>query len=501
MKQKLVLIASLFAFMYGFVPYARCQWSATNGPYGEGQYVQCLFVIDSNLFAGTSCDGVYRSSDNGASWTPSSKGMPTCTFVKGFAVNGSLIFAGTANNGVFTSSNNGNSWEATNLGLMTNHIETIMSVGANIFVGTWDRGIFLTADNGGSWSAANNGLMSNDISCLSSNGVVLFAGTSDGGGQMNKGVFFSPDNGADWEPANAGFPVDHAVKCLAASGPNIIAGTWGGGVYVSSDNGMNWKVTNKGFHSADTIVLSIAVSGNKIFAGTYDGEVYLSTNRGANWSDVSNGLADNNINSLAVNGPFLFAADETHGVFGTIVNNLKGGRTVARTSKKTQKKIGNGSATISEQQKASTAASSNDKTIKLGGIVPCRVHVEDNVTYLYLKGTRTTVTKVSNGLTIFKEFDAALPTQPQISANQFDWTKELVGKEVTTEAGENIEPSCDGSSLVGESSCVWRYRTSDGSIAVSVTKKNSFGKDFQYIWENESFSDALEAEKERLLLK
>ena len=54
-------------------PGAQSQWVATAGPTGGGIF--CFVVSGTSLFAGTN-GGVYRATDNGASWTAVNSGLP-----------------------------------------------------------------------------------------------------------------------------------------------------------------------------------------------------------------------------------------------------------------------------------------------------------------------------------------------------------------------------------------------------------------------------------------
>ncbi|MCL5738691.1 MAG: hypothetical protein M1303_08670, partial [Bacteroidetes bacterium] len=92
----------------------QAQWVQTNGPYGAGRYVNALAISDTDLFAGTEDGGVFRSMNNGASWTASNNGL-RATSVNAFVVSGTNLFAGT-DSGVFLSTNNGTSWIAVNTG-------------------------------------------------------------------------------------------------------------------------------------------------------------------------------------------------------------------------------------------------------------------------------------------------------------------------------------------------------------------------------------------------
>ena len=113
---------------------------------------------------------------------------------------------------------------------------------------------------------------------------------------------------AQWQHTN--LPnAGRTVTCIATSGTNIFVGTGGisggSGIFLSVDNGSTWIPVNNGL--TDNNVLSLALNGTNIFAGTVNNGVFLSTNNGANWTAVNNGLPPANILSLAAIGTDIFA--------------------------------------------------------------------------------------------------------------------------------------------------------------------------------------------------
>lgn len=138
-----------------------------------------LIAKDTNIFAGTSGNGVFLSSNNGSSWTAVNNGL-TSSLVSSFALSGNNLFAGTGE-GLFRSPNNGESWTAT--GLMVNSVWSLAVSGTNIFAGVyaWDGGVFLTTNNGTSWSAASTGLKNTIVWSFAVSDTYLFAGTEGGG--------------------------------------------------------------------------------------------------------------------------------------------------------------------------------------------------------------------------------------------------------------------------------------------------------------------------------
>jgi hypothetical protein len=68
-------------------------WAA-NGPGLKN--IDCFFVVNNQLFAGTDSSGVYLSADSGATWTSFNSGMPAGSRVWSLAASSGNIFAGTS---------------------------------------------------------------------------------------------------------------------------------------------------------------------------------------------------------------------------------------------------------------------------------------------------------------------------------------------------------------------------------------------------------------------
>ena len=113
---------------------------------------------------------------------------------------------------------------------------------------------------------------------------------------------------AQWVQTNG--PHGGNVSCLAVSGSDLFAGTYGGGVFLSTNRGGNWTQVHTGLTNTD--IYALAVSGTNLFAGTWGGGVFLSTNSGANW--IQTGLTNTIVFAFAVSGTDLFAGTN-YGVF------------------------------------------------------------------------------------------------------------------------------------------------------------------------------------------
>jgi photosystem II stability/assembly factor-like uncharacterized protein len=300
-KSSCYFILTLCLLTISICGVTEAQWVQTSGPYG-GQ-INCFAVSGTNLFAGTHGGDIFRSTDDGASWT---KVNTRWGFIRVFtlAVNGSNLFVGTDGKGVFRSADNGESWTEVNTGLANKSVHTLVVNGLNLFAGT-NGGVFRSADNGASWTEINTGLTNYYVYDLAVSGTNLFAGTFGGG------VFLSADNGASWTEVNTGL-TNKNVRALAVSGTNLFAGTYDG-VFLSANNGDSWTEVNTGL--ANHYVYALAVSGSNLFAGTNSGGVFRSEDNGASWSEVNNGLTNKVVQALVVSGTNLFAGTYGSGVF------------------------------------------------------------------------------------------------------------------------------------------------------------------------------------------
>ncbi|MDQ3019268.1 MAG: hypothetical protein M3R36_01665 [Bacteroidota bacterium] len=72
-----------------------------------------------------------------------------------------------------------------------------------------------------------------------------------------------------------------------------------------------WEQVSNGM--GNKIVYSLAVNGNNLFAGTWNAGVYLSTNNGTSWSQTS--FNNRDVRSLAVNGNNVYAGTAIYGIY------------------------------------------------------------------------------------------------------------------------------------------------------------------------------------------
>jgi photosystem II stability/assembly factor-like uncharacterized protein len=131
------------------------------------------------LFAGSDGDGVYISSNAGQSWIVSHNYFSSWFMSHLFAF-GSYVYAGSSGC-LYRSADNGLTWTPLNLGV-AQEVMSSTSYGNYLFVGTYGAGVFYSIDHGISWNAWNDGFLNESIYSLAVNGSNIYAGTCCGYG-------------------------------------------------------------------------------------------------------------------------------------------------------------------------------------------------------------------------------------------------------------------------------------------------------------------------------
>lgn len=318
-----------------------------------------LAALSDQLFAGTS-RGVFRSADQGQSWTPINTGLPNnnAPSVRTLTVSGTTLYLGTnlyrdaANNSlpqVYATTDNGQTWSAVGgvIRLALGNLTGLGNVNALAFDGTnllamtsfgvasyngqtWEElpvtrglpvgvgvngftrtggtsllgttgGVFALAKEGASWVANNAGLTATNVNALaaSDNTILASAGSS--------GFFRSSNDGQSWTAINSignGAGRRFQVTTLVASGNNFYAGiSLGGGVFSSNDGGLSWTPINNGFSSASPSIADLAVSGAEVYAAS-SGFVYKLKSDGSGWTAITS--ASIGASRLAASGANLY---------------------------------------------------------------------------------------------------------------------------------------------------------------------------------------------------
>ena len=197
--QRLLVFSILLLFTvssYGQQPF----WKQTSGP--EGAIITALACSQNdNVFALTSNNVLFRSTDGGGSWQDITSGLSGTSPLTLISSPEGTIYVTTVRNGAVLfnrSLNNGDSWISTQPGTITSVIDIKASFGSTLYMvgsvnGSNVRTVFKSGDYGNFWTQINGNLSPNasfvHLSIASNNDLFLDAGNY---------YYRSSDNGNSW---------------------------------------------------------------------------------------------------------------------------------------------------------------------------------------------------------------------------------------------------------------------------------------------------------------
>ncbi|MFN0729508.1 T9SS type A sorting domain-containing protein [Polaribacter gochangensis] len=193
-------------------------------------------------------------------------------------------------------------------------------------------GVYKSTDAGETWTQSGT----TGIAATNLNITALAVNTTDENsvyiGLRGDGLFHSTDGGANWTNISQGIP-DQTIHGIALADNNsiIYAVTKSKGVYKSTDNGSNWtQVLSEVNTSTDfptKLLMAIAVNPtnkNNIIVGDIHTGAYMTTDAGVNWTNISQGLTNRAITSLAFSsgGKTLYTGTKGGGIFSYNTSTL-----------------------------------------------------------------------------------------------------------------------------------------------------------------------------------
>ena len=246
----------------------------------------------------TSEIGLFRSTDDGATWTRAGTGLPTGAGVESLATDGTAVFAAVNSptsfqtRGLYKSIDDGVSWAAVS-GFTNITIRNLAGRSGELYVYVSNTGIFKSTDGAATPpTAINDGLAGNRSGKVFAYSGGLIASAS---GIVHR----STDDGANWNPTT-GFAVSRfGIELLAmaedAAGV-LYLGDEHAGLSVSSDGGATWVPDSSGLLPAETCIpriQNLLVKNGKVYLGSGGTGVYSSNVLGGGSAGDSIGCTTN----------------------------------------------------------------------------------------------------------------------------------------------------------------------------------------------------------------
>ena len=286
------------------------------------------------IYIGAADGGLWKSPDNGATWTPLTDVLPTLS-IGDIAIDattpnniyiatgdafgyGNPFWGGTYSIGVWKSTNGGTSWSPTGLTLQVGQNRTIRRLAIHptnpkILLAATSAGLFRTTDAGATWASLWN-TSTFDVEFHPKDGNIVYATTT----QVQK----STNAGASFAPLTASCPGTRYNIEVARTNPDTL--------YTLCTNGTVQKSTNAGGTWSTTTAPGVTLYGyydNVLAVSPADPNIVLvagfnmrkTTNGGTSWTTVPTaGHVDNHCLRFAPGSSTTILAGNDGGLFRTI---------------------------------------------------------------------------------------------------------------------------------------------------------------------------------------
>ncbi len=283
-------------------------WS--NASNGLKRHVQCAYKEQNLLLAG-GLDGSYLSRNDGQTWTraPMTAGTPALVYpnVWEFISFAGKYYAATSN-GVYRSTDQGQNWTRVGTGIGAGPAYRVIAASNRLYAAIFNAtsgGLYSSSDEGQTWTLAPASLNSRLINDVAAQGANVFAATND------RGVLRSTDGGQTWAAVNTGLEVGPALTVYALGNNTLLVSAGSQGtIHRSSDNGQTWTPSQAGMDS--TNVWPISGKGDNLFAppSNYD-SMLRSTDEGRTWRLLAPTVPGHLAYSAHVNGSTLYVGAPT----------------------------------------------------------------------------------------------------------------------------------------------------------------------------------------------
>jgi photosystem II stability/assembly factor-like uncharacterized protein len=213
---------------------------------------------------------IYRSLDDGQTWSPLTQNLPKETEVSFLHRRGQQIVMATDSAGIFVSDDKKLDWRQIGSGLPGKKITALHLSGSDIYAGVYQQGIYWSQDDGAVWQTLNADLKDLRVRDVLKVRRELVIAT-------DSGIFQTSSGQAKWIQR---FSACQVISLNADQG-KIIAGSVLG-VLRSMDEGNHWEWIHQQGSAHNSAILD-----GKIFVMNISNDLLVSEDGGGTWAKCS----------------------------------------------------------------------------------------------------------------------------------------------------------------------------------------------------------------------
>jgi hypothetical protein len=297
--------------------YAQSRFTALNGPFGAPVADQVIHSTGAIVVA-TQSNGIWRSTDAGASWTKRTTG--TDNNFTDLDVDASGNIYATASVRIYKSTDGGATWINMNVTGLSTTIGRIRVASPTLIyvVSGFTGGSYpvYKSTNGTSFNLTSTDITSfpNELTVSPANSNVVYISTS------SSGIKVSTDGGFVFNsPSSGSLGANEFIHSTVVNSTGVAFTLVMGGIHTSADNGNTWApITGEMADILHSGKLALDSAQNLYFANASSKKVYVGNTTGSAWSAPVTYPAHISVIAFTVRTPtYWLLGSNNNGVFKT----------------------------------------------------------------------------------------------------------------------------------------------------------------------------------------